>query len=414
MEIGAIIAEYNPLHKGHVYQIEQLKASGADCVIVLMSGNFTQRGIPAVFDKYTRCQLALENGADLILELPVYFATGSAEFFAKGAVSILNQLGCIDILHFGSESGDITSLTDCAHILSNEPDAFKSLLSQYIKEGLSFPKARSMALSSYLVQNQLNPEIASLCESPNNILGIEYLKALMQCHSSIKPMTISRQDAQYHDPALPVCKSSFASASAIRSALYVGNKQETESFLPATAYSYIMQPSSKMMFEQDFSSILLYKLLEESQTRDFSHFYDVSAQLSDIILKNLSSFTFWDEFVLTCKSKEYTYARINRCLLHILLQMEQDTIEQIKNNPEHLYARILGFNQTGQAALNEIKKQSSIPLLTKLADASKKLDSIGNQILDADLYATKIYESTRAQKYHIKMENEFLRSVIRI
>ena len=411
MKIGAVIAEYNPFHKGHLYQIEEMKKLGADAIIVLLSGDFTQRGIPALLDKHTRAKLCLENGADLVLELPVFFATGSAEYFARGAVSILEQLGCVDFLHFGSESGNLSALQTCAHLFLTEPTSFKEQLTVFLKQGYSFPKARSMALSTYMnINSETDKEekntLESLCSQPNNILAIEYLKELERCQSSIQPITIVRKGSGYSETALPKSsENSFASANAIRSVLENHQFSTLSAFVPENVADCLSKSSNvPMLFENDFSGVLLYKLMAE--VSGFDCYYDVSKQLSDIIQKNLFSYTDWKDFALSCKSKELTYTRINRSLLHILLNMKQDTMEQLKSAPDALYARVLGFS-ANTSVLKVIKGNTSIPLITKLANASKTLSPNALCSLEADIHAANIYQSVKAQKYHTTPANEY-------
>lgn len=416
MKTGAVIAEYNPFHKGHLYQIEEMKKMGAEAIIVLMSGDFTQRGIPALLDKHTRAKLCLENGADLVLELPVYYATGSAEYFARGAVSILEQLGCVDFLHFGSESGNLTALQTCSHIFLTEPAAFQKQLTVLLKQGYSFPKARSMALSSYInatseITGQEKETFAALCSQPNNILALEYLKELERCHSTIKPVTLARKGSGYSEEALPQKgENIFASANAIRSALENNQFSTLSAFVPENVASCLSESSNTpMLFENDFSEILLYKLMTEDS--GFDCYYDVSRQLSDIIQKNLFSYTTWKDFALNCKSKELTYTRINRSLLHILLNMKQTSMEQLKNAPDALYARVLGFS-ANTSVLKLIKRNASIPLITKLANASKVLSPNALVSLEADIHAANIYQSVKAQKYHATPANEYRTPIV--
>ncbi len=195
MKVTAVIAEYNPFHNGHLYQLDTIRQTcDTDSVIVVMSGDFMQRGIPAIVDKYERCQMALDNGADLVFELPVYFALGSAEYFAQGAVSLIDKLGVVDLLHVGSESGDISLLYEFTRsALAHESDAYRAALNRHLKLGCSFPAARDNALSELFSDDS---GIKQLVSAPNNILGIEYIKALIQRDSTIKPVTLARKGRQ--------------------------------------------------------------------------------------------------------------------------------------------------------------------------------------------------------------------------
>ena len=218
MKIVGIIAEYNPFHKGHEFHIEKAKKiTGADAAIIIMSGDYVQRGIPSIMPKHLRTQMALACGADVVLELPVCYATGSAEYFATGAVSLLEALGCVDYLCFGSECGEIKILQQIADVLCKETELYKVLLQKHLKNGNAFPAARKLAFIEYLGKNKslscIPEQISAILDSPNNILAIEYLKALSFLNSSIEPVTITREGAGYHDQTLGGL---FSSASALR------------------------------------------------------------------------------------------------------------------------------------------------------------------------------------------------------
>ena len=436
MKIAAVIAEYSPFHNGHLYQLNTIREElGADRIIVVMSGNFTQRGIPSLIDKFTRCKMALENGADVVFELPVYYATGSAEFFAQGAVSLLDKLGVVDILHFGSEDGDLDTLLSCAKILADEPVSFKESLTLLLKEGVSFPTAQAQALTSELKKhnfsaNQLN--LQQTISMPNNTLGIEYIKALLQRNSTIHPMTLKRKGNQYHE--LQLSDEQHASANAIRSFLhqltYTNSETPVESDdlakenydsiknqLPKSVYGYLVDKNNQeFLFSDDFSTILYYKLLSEIQAcNHVKEYYDVTEQISDIIIKNLSSFTTFSNFCLACKSKNLTYNRIHRCLTHILLDLKQEQILEYKANDYTSYARLLGFSEGGKDVLKSIKANSSIPVITKLPKALKEqVNPYALSSLKADIHTSQLYYMLQGQKYGHIAKNEFTQEIIRI
>lgn len=410
MKIAAIIAEYNPFHNGHLYQIETIKNQlGADYIIVVMSGNFVQRGAPAIIDKFSRCRMALENGADLVFELPVYFALGSAEYFAQGAVSLLDKLGIVDFLHFGSESGDIDVLSRCAREILEESGVYQENLRQQLRQGVSFPTARSRAINA--------ENFSSVLESPNNILAIEYIKALLQRDSHIKPVTLLRKGNGYHQADMN--DNRLASANAIRS--FLQNNEDITTLqmqLPHSVYSLLVDnQDSGLMYTDDFSTSLYYKLLSDSMLPDFHGFdgyYDVTPQLSDTFIKNLNQYISFSGFCLSCKSRNYTLTRISRCLTHIILNMKQDIIQELKAADYCQYARLLGFSKNGQEILKSIKSNTSIPIISKLPKAEKELEGVALSSLKADINASQLYYMQRGQKYHRSALNEYTQEIIRI
>lgn len=408
MNVNGIVAEYNPLHWGHIYQMEDARHhTNADYTVVVMSGNFVQRGAPAILDKYKRTRMALEAGADLVLELPLPYAVSSAEFFASGAVSLLNKLGVITHLCFGSECGDVEILQELAQILLEEPPAFRSALQQYLKAGLSYPHARTQALLDY--QPGLN-DGKEILASPNNILGIEYLKALQEINSSITPYTTKRTGGGYLDQKLQ----EFSSAMAIRKALFAHNTPEAlQKHLPSCTYEPLLAAwkENTLLTQNDFSSILLYKLLLERE-KGFEEYLDVSRNVSDRIRKHLDAFQSFNDFCDLLKTKEMTYTRISRCLLHILLNIRKDTLvpyEQLGRAP---YARVLGFRKDSTPLLAAIKEKSTIPLITKLADAHKLLAGDALTLLEHEITMSQIYQSVLAGKSRLTMANEYRTPII--
>ena len=410
MKICGIIAEYNPFHNGHKYHIEQsMKLSGADYNIVVMSGNFVQRGTPALMDKHTRTKAALLSGADLVIELPVYYATGSAEYFSNGAISLLDQLGVVSHLCFGSECGDLSLLQEIASIYANEPAAFKESLQRKLKLGHSFPVARAAALIE--VCPHLSASL-SVLSSPNNILGIEYMKSLIRRHSNIQPLTITRNGSGYHDRELT---NPLSSATAIRQAL--GNHIPLERLsdqLPPEALSVYQEYSdrSAFLYPDDLSALLHYKLLS-CRAEGYTSYMDVSEDLSDRISKNLYKFRSYSQFCDLLKTKELTHSRISRCMLHILLDIRKHDVEQYVKMMDHTpYARILGFRRQAAPLLHELGKHTQIPLVSKLADAYKVLDEPSLSMLKCEITASDIYNSVRSGKSKEEMTNEYSTPIV--
>lgn len=401
MKTVGIIAEYNPFHNGHCYQLKQAREmSGADFVIVVMSGDFTQRGTPALLDKYARCEMALRSGADLVIELPVCYATGSAEYFAKGAVSILEGLQT-DALCFGSECGEIEPLCATARILSEEPEAFKQALSENLRKGMSFPAARSLAMG----------EKGTLLQTPNNILGIEYIKALYRLGSTMEVHTTKRIGAGYLDASL---SGSFCSALAIRQHIYdKADIAALTSYMPKSALHILERElliSSPVSIE-DFSSMLFYRLLS-LQEEGYTAFADVTQALSDKISRFVTEYSSYSVFCGDLlKSKDLTLARISRSLLHILLSIKKEDMDIFSAAGNAQYARILGFKEASRGIFG-ILKNSPLPLISKLADAHTKLSPAGMRQLKQDIFAAHLYDSIAAQKTGRPIQNEYRRQIV--
>lgn len=404
MKVNGIIAEYNPFHNGHKYQLEQsLKRTNADYTIVVMSGNFVQRGAPAMLDKHIRAKMAILGGADLVLELPAIYATASAEFFAAGAVSLLTKLGVVSHLCFGSECGDIDLLKRAAAILVEEPEEYSATLRRFLKQGMTYPTARTWALMQHYPDLNEHREIFS---SPNNILGMEYIKAILRQGSSLIPVTIKRQGADYHD-IRPV--SSYCSALSIRQALYAeSNPEFLKEQMPTAACELLMDwlTSHSVVRSNDFSSILYYKLLSEKEY-GYERYLDVSSDLSDRIQKQLKEFRDFESFCNLLKTKELTYTRISRCLLHILLNITKEDMACCTELGYTPYARVLGLRKSASPLLSAIKEKSCIPLVTKLADAEKQLGEDAFLILKQDILISQLYQGIVSGKDNKNAANEY-------
>lgn len=413
MKTVGLITEYNPFHNGHAYHIEKAKMlTGADRVIVVMSGDFVQRGAPAVMPKHLRTESALLSGASLIIELPVCFATGSAEYFAQGSISLLNQLGCIDSICFGSECGDLHLLKEIAQILADEPIEYQTALKQALKEGASFPAARQEALNIY------SDKYSEILTSPNNILGIEYLKALAKIHSKMEPFTIKRIGAGYHDMDID---GQFSSATAIRSDIYqLADVNSSSESLPLTHIQTQVPSSCHELMKKnyqtrypvkadDFSLLLKAKLLSET-AGSLSHYLDMSPELANRILRLRNDYLSFEQFCDLLKTKELTRSRISRSFIHVLLGITNDWLTAIKAPAP--YARILGFRRDHADLLGILKRTSDIPLITSPARAV--LADTAYQMLELDIYASDLYESVITDLYGTPFHNELTKQIIKI
>ncbi len=403
MKTVGIIAEYNPFHTGHQYHIEKARQlTNADCVVVIMSGNFVQRGTPAIAGKFTRAESALIGGADLVIELPVIYASASAEIFAAGAVSILNSLGGIDYISFGGESDNIALLNAIAVVLSDEPDEYSKLLQKGLRNGLSMPLARKEALLAVFSE----PETEQIINTPNNILAVEYLKALKLFNSSISPVIVKRMGSGFHSPELT---DEFASATALRECFSVEDFSNISKFMPDKVYELYraVHCSSMPVFPEDIDMLLYHTLLSEQNRLE--EYMDINQNLSNKIISVLKtgSIPSFNELVLSLKSKELTYTRISRALLHVLLGIKTADFEALKAAAYPSYARILGFNETGRSFLNSIRKKTSLPLITNLSDKNVELNELQKYLLDKDIYAANIYRNIVKTKFRTTLKDEF-------
>lgn len=385
MAVLAIIAEYNPFHYGHLYHLEQSKkATGADVTLCVMSGNFMQRGEPALVDKWLRAKMAVENGIDLVLELPFVFACNHAEYFAKGAVDLLSRLGCVDYLSFGSEDGKLTSLQNAAKDLTDEPPALSALISKYAGQGLSYPRARAQAMEAFAGR-----EAAEVLRSPNNILAIEYLKQLKLMDSNIRPLTVKRYGTGYHDYQF---SGNIGSATAIRHALAEGKKlDQLADFLPAPTFAELVEQQDALSSSwQPFMPLLRYRILTAGTDR-LAEMVSASEGLENKVWKSVRLAQDEQELMAAVKSKRYTATKIQRLFTHILLDFNKTDFAQILEKKIN-YGRVLGFNHKGAELLKQIKKTgcSDLPLLTNINRELTKADALWLS-LQYDVRAADIY-----------------------
>ncbi|MDO4531554.1 MAG: nucleotidyltransferase [Bacillota bacterium] len=384
MKTLGIVTEYNPFHKGHAYMIaEAKKKANADRVVVVMSGSFVQRGEPAIFDKWTRTEAALKNGADLVLELPVLFAASNAETFARAAVRLLEESGIVDILCFGSESGDLSSMQEAARLMENETEEFQNLLKEQLDQGLSYPAARAKALETV---SQISSEILS---QPNHILGLEYLKALNRYNCSMEPMTI-RREGSYHSPSLT---DGFASAAAIRKALAENRSTEVMPQLPENThdvYNKALSLGTAPVFLDAFTPALHYKL-RLSSADELRQIAEVVEGLENRILHSIDSCYDMVDILDFIKTKRYTRTKIQRILLHILLDIKEQEISYYMNLPKMPYIRVLGFRREDTGILADLTERAKCPVLTNLKKAPDLLNEDGLALLALEKTATDLH-----------------------
>ena len=414
MKVAGIIAEYNPFHNGHQYQIKQIrKETGADYVVVIMSGNFLERGVPAITDKYSRTRMALQCGADLVLELPALWASASAERFANAGVSLLASTHIVDTICYGAEQPDSVLMQKIVRIL-NSHSSYNEALLAFQKQGLSFPAARARALS-LLLPDYDEAEVLAFLNAPNNILALEYEKAIAGWNAThahkLKCYGIKRIGGGYHDETL---YQEYSSATAIRNLLLDSDKAATDALhsqVPSFVYEQLIETAAKgsLMDTNDFSAAL-YARLWTYRKMGYTQFEDCSTELSNKIINHLDQFTSFTDFAMLLKTREVTYTRVCRVLIHILLGIRQD--DYAAYAPDTAYLRILGFRRESSELLSAIKKEASLPLVTKMADASHILSTQAAELLRLDIAAADLYRSVRSIRLGQTEPNEFTQPLI--
>lgn len=416
MKAVGLVTEYNPFHNGHLYHLNKaMELTGADISVAVMSGDFVQRGEPAVLDKYTRTSMALNSGVNLVVELPVNYAVSSAESFAAGALKVLDYIKA-DSIAFGSESGDIERLSKLAHILCDNEDTLYKEISKYTANGISYAAARQK-----VVEKLTDKDTAAMLTSSNNILAVEYLKAIIKNNYAIKPYTVQRQGDSYNDTDI---RSEYASATALRENLKADNISE---YIPVKA-GLILSSNTNYIYPDDITEALFTRLLDILFASNYDknvfienvmQYPDVSKEIAGRLYKsamdmitrtvpqrseNKDNGTF--SFGSLCehiKTKEVPLSRIKRALVRIILGLDKKRMEKYANEP---YIRVLGFDKKGQEYLSYIRKTVEVPLITKTADYKEML-------LD-DIHAANIYNMMVAGKYGVKELGDFVRGPVRV
>ncbi len=417
MRTVGIIAEYNPFHTGHAYHLKKAKeCAGADYAVAVMSPDFVQRGEPAVFDKFTRAEMALRCGADLVIELPLCYASGSAEYFADGAVTLLDRLGTVDCLCFGAEdAADVSSFQAAARMILEEPPAYRAALQKCLRQGLTFPQARSEAIRSSLKQDSVFPDSGScrtdpdsLLSRPNNLLGVEYCRSLLKIHSSIEPIPVLRVGSGYLTREL---EGTYSSAAAIRQAL----KEQEEgsarllSCIPDACADLFRNASRRRIEADDFLPLLTQKLLSEQH---FEEILDISPDLAARMehLRYRCIGKNFEETVSLLKTRQMTRARIRRALLHLLLDIRTETVRAFQREGTVFYAHVLGFRKDAAPLLHEIRNKGTLPLITKASQAPRllaKKEQPALKMWEQDLTASHLYRSLLTAKYGTPFRSEY-------
>ena len=414
MKVLGLITEYNPFHNGHLYHLEKSKSlSGADYTVCVMSGNFIQRGEPAIVDKWARARMAIAAGVDLVIELPLVYAMSSAEFFAYGAVKILDSMGIVENICFGSESGNIDELMEIASTLAFEPEAYRNLLKSCLAEGSSYPAARQKALSGYYQSiGKKNTGYDEILGSSNNILGIEYIKALLRLKSNIKPLTIKRFGNEYNSEALV---GNISSATSIRNA--INNNIELNKIalsMPSLSLSILMEEFSNgkgPVSPCDLEGILLH-YIRSTKKDDLSKGVYISEGLENRIKAASRECGSYDELIRGIATRRYTTTRIGRALFSSLIGISQREFEEFNSCGGPQYIRILGFNRKGTEILKQIKKSALLPVVTKAADFKDSCNPVIKRMLEIEAISTDIYVLGYKNLAFRKAGQEFTRNIV--
>ena len=395
MKVTGIIAEYDPFHNGHSYHIKKAREmTGADAIVVVMSGHFTQRGMPAFFRRDARVRMAVDGGADLVIELPYIYACNSSHEFARGAAGILNGIGCVDALVFGAETDDMDALEKAARAAAGTDDRSSAYIKEEMKNGVSYPEALTRS-----VEKIYGAQTAAVLREPNNLLGIEYMKALRELGSGIKPFIVGRRSAA-HGESLEMLherkqEQRIASGTAVRKAVYAGGARAAEMLVPDTSFSIISgyERSSGFNFteyhdkiKKNMFELLKYKIITSDES-ELAEVYGVAEGLENRLKSCISGAEDIDGLIDSVKSKRYTRARISRTLMHLLINLRTTDFETLR---ETYCARVLGFSPTGGKLLRLMSESSAIPVFSNLSRLDKRSPEAA-RVLKYDMRASDVY-----------------------
>ena len=391
-KVVGIIAEYNPFHNGHLYHLLQAKdLAQADYVVAVISGNFTQRGDTSIVDKWTKAYMAICGGCDLVLELPTVYSISSAENFASGAIKILDSLKIVDSIAFGAEASDLATLNNIANVLYTEPRGYTNILTHELQKGISFPSARENAILMYL--NDIK-RYANILNSPNNILAIEYLKALKTQKSNMNPIMVKRSKVYYNDDRIV---DDFASATAIRKLIKRREYEDLRKVVPRSTYKILskqIRDGNIVLGLENFEKEIIYTLRKMS-IREIANLPDVSEGLENLIKNSADNCNDMSKLIANIKSKRYTQTRIQRILLYALLGIDKKMMEDSKKVTP--YVRVLGFTNKGKELISEINKRNpKINMITSVKKFIEKNNKPSNrtimQMLQKDIFETDVYK----------------------
>ena len=419
MKVTGIIAEYNPFHKGHEYHLQETrKILGSDYIVVVMSGNYVQRGAPTIIDKYSRAEMALQCGADVVLELPACFSTASAEYFAFGGINILDKLNVVDDLSFGTESmdgkldaGDPEQLTQrfasIADVLLQEPEEFRQALKDAMKSGYSHAAAVSRGIGAVLGEDAV-----TLMETSNNILGVEYLRALKKLNSSIRPVPVARMLSSHKDYQIT---QGFSSATSIRNSIF--NKYDINSISSTVPKEVLEILTDRYLvtfpiFRDDFSIILGEKLLSARDSSDLTRYFGVSQDLANRFMKLRNEYRTFNQFRELSYTKNINKATVGRALMHITLGIEASYMEKLYREQNMSAVKLLGFRESAKPLLSEIKKKADLTLVTKLADYRPDSDEDGADMIEQTTRMDMLYRMVAMNKFDVSVPTPYEQEMI--
>ena len=416
MKTALIVAEFNPYHNGHKYIAKKARElTGADFVIALMSGDFVQRGAPAIVDRYTRAKMALSAGIDLVIALPTRYATCSAEEYAEHALRIADSIGCVDFIFFGSECGDVNRLIEAARVLAFEPDDYKKCLREYLKQGISFPRARAFAL----------PQYEDLLSKPNNILGVEYIKAILRGNYNIQPETCMRVGVSHGSTGL---SENYASATAIREVLssqdiIVRPVDKLSACIPGEAYKLLEAEyeNNRLVYENDLTFMLASALWEARSAVDLTKYLSVSETFANAAWASREKCLSFTDYAMMLKNRSLTYTHVCRALLHIALRIEKDssdftpasgTVTEKNSYPD--FAHILGMRKEAGSLVSRMMEISRIPLIMRPSRELKSLDGAARLLFDEEMRLSNLYNILASRRSGQNIQNEMSRRLITV
>ena len=416
MKTALIVAEFNPYHNGHKYIAKKARElTGADFVIALMSGDYVQRGAPAIVDRYTRAKMALSSGIDLVIALPTRYATCSAEEYAGHALRIADSIGCVDFIFFGSECGDVNRLIEAARVLAFEPDDYKKRLKEYLKQGISFPGARALAL----------PQYEDLLSNPNNILGVEYIKAILRGNYNIQPKTCMRVGVSHSSTGI---SENYASATAIREVLS-GQGLDALSFdnlsacIPAEAYKLLKAEydNNRLVYENDLTLMLASALWEARSAGDLTKYVSVSETFANATWASRDKCLSFTDYAMMLKNRSLTYTHVCRALLHIALRIEKSSSDfkpasemGTEKIPYPDFAHILGMRKEAGVLVSRMMEISRIPLIMRPARELNNLDGASRLLFDEEMHLSNLYNILVSRRSGQKIQNEMSRRLITV